>query len=109
MSLLCRLYDVTGGSVLIDGVDVRDCDTEELWSALGLVPQRGYLFSGTVAENLRYGRADASETQMWAALRAAAAEDFVRAHPDGLDMHASPRAASTSPEDSASSWRSPAR
>ena len=55
MSLICRLYDVTAGAVLIDGVDVRDYDTERLWSAIGLVPQRGYLFSGTVADNLRYG------------------------------------------------------
>lgn len=86
MALICRLYDVTAGSVLVDGVDVRDYDTEDLWSALGLVPQRGYLFSGTVADNLRFGRRDASEEQMWAALRAAAAEDFVRADPDGLNM-----------------------
>jgi ATP-binding cassette subfamily B multidrug efflux pump len=86
ISLICRLYDVTDGAVLVDGVDVRDYDTEMLWSTLGLVPQRGYLFSGTVADNLRYGKADASEDDMWSALRVAAAEDFVRAHPDGLDM-----------------------
>jgi ATP-binding cassette, subfamily B, multidrug efflux pump len=86
ISLICRLYDVTGGSVLIDGSDVRDYDTEQLWSAIGLVPQRGYLFSGTVADNLRYGKADATEEEMWEALRVAAADDFVRAHPDGLSM-----------------------
>jgi ABC-type multidrug transport system fused ATPase/permease subunit len=86
VALICRLYDVTAGSVRLDGVDVRDYATENLWSALGLVPQRGYLFSGTVADNLRYGKADATEEQMWAALRTAAADDFVRAHPDGLDM-----------------------
>ena len=86
ISLICRLYDVTGGAVRVDGIDVRDYDTEELWSALGLVPQRGYLFSGTVAENLRFGKADAGEDEMWAALRVAAADDFVRAHPDGLGM-----------------------
>jgi len=86
ISLICRLYDVTGGAVRVDGIDVRDYDTEELWSALGLVPQRGYLFSGTVAENLRFGKADADEDEMWAALRVAAADDFVRAHPDGLEM-----------------------
>jgi ATP-binding cassette, subfamily B, multidrug efflux pump len=86
ISLICRLYDVTGGSVLIDGSDVRDYDTEQLWSAIGLVPQRGYLFSGTVADNLRYGKADATEAQMWDALRVAAADDFVRAHADGLAM-----------------------
>ncbi len=85
-SLICRLYDVTAGSVLVDGVDVRDYDTEQLWSAIGLVPQRGYLFSGTVAENLRYGKADATDEEMWEALRVAAADDFVRAHDDGLNM-----------------------
>jgi len=77
---------ILAGAVRVDGIDVRDYDTEELWSALGLVPQRGYLFSGTVAENLRFGKADADEDEMWAALRVAAADDFVRAHPDGLEM-----------------------
>jgi ABC-type multidrug transport system fused ATPase/permease subunit len=86
IALMCRLYDVTDGSVRVDGIDVRDYDTEVLWSTLGLVPQRGYLFSGTVADNLRYGKADASEDDMWSALRVAAADDFVRAHPDGLGM-----------------------
>jgi ATP-binding cassette subfamily B protein len=86
VSLICRLYDVTGGSVRMDGVDVRDYDTEHLWSAIGLVPQRGYLFSGTVADNLRYGKANATDEEMWDALRVAAADDFVRAHPDGLSM-----------------------
>jgi len=86
VALMCRLYDVTAGSVRLDGIDVRDYATEDLWSSLGLVPQRGYLFSGTVAENLRFGRADADEEQMWDALRMAAAEDFVRSHPDGLGM-----------------------
>ena len=56
VSLICRMYDVTAGAVLVDGVDVRDYHTERLWSAIGLVPQRGYLFSGTVADNLRYGQ-----------------------------------------------------
>ncbi|WP_102143752.1 ABC transporter ATP-binding protein [Mycobacterium hubeiense] len=86
VSLICRLYDVTAGSVLIDGVDVRDYDTEQLWTAIGLVPQRGYLFSGTVADNLRYGKADATDDEMWEALRVAAADDFVRLHADGLQM-----------------------
>jgi ATP-binding cassette subfamily B protein len=86
VSLICRLYDATGGTVLIDGVDVRDYDTGRLWSAMGLVPQRGYLFSGTVADNLRYGKSDASDDEMWEALRVAAAEDFVRGHDDGLQM-----------------------
>jgi ATP-binding cassette subfamily B protein len=86
IALICRLYDATGGSVRVDGVDVRDWDVERLWSAIGLVPQRGYLFSGTVADNLRYGKADATDAEMWAALEVAAADDFVRAHPDGLEM-----------------------
>jgi ATP-binding cassette, subfamily B, multidrug efflux pump len=86
MSLICRLYDVTAGAVLIDGVDVRDYDTERLWSAIGLVPQRGYLFSGTVADNLRYGKADATDEEMREALRVAAADGFVFAHDDGLQM-----------------------
>ncbi|WP_068176764.1 ABC transporter ATP-binding protein [Mycobacterium sp. UM_CSW] len=86
ISLACRLYDVTSGSVCLDEVDVRDYDTEVLWSTLGLVPQRSYLFSGTVADNLRYGKADATEKEMWHALRVACAEDFVRAHPEGLQM-----------------------
>ncbi|TFV57492.1 ABC transporter ATP-binding protein [Mycobacterium sp. PS03-16] len=86
VALICRLYDVTSGAVHIDGVDVRDYDIERLWAAIGLVPQRGYLFSGTVADNLRYGKPDATDEEMWAALRVAAAEDFVRAHPDGLGM-----------------------
>lgn len=84
VSLICRLYDVTAGAVLLDGIDVRDYHTERLWSAIGLVPQRGHLFSGTVADNLGYGKAEATEEEMWEALRVAAAEDFVRAH--GLHM-----------------------
>ncbi|MEB4210213.1 ABC transporter ATP-binding protein [Mycobacterium sp. 94-17] len=89
VSLICRLYDVTGGIVSVDGIDVRDYRTERLWSAIGLVPQRGYLFSGTVADNLRYGAAPhqtVTDEQMWDALRVAAADDFVRAHDDGLHM-----------------------
>ncbi|WP_275572579.1 ABC transporter ATP-binding protein [Mycolicibacterium vanbaalenii] len=86
VSLVCRLFDVTGGAVSVDGIDVRDWDIERLWGAIGLVPQRGYLFAGTVADNLRYGRSDASDEQMWEALRVACADDFVRAHPEGLSM-----------------------
>jgi ATP-binding cassette subfamily B multidrug efflux pump len=86
VSLICRMYDVTSGSVRVDDIDVRDYDTEQLWSAIGLVPQRGYLFSGTVAENLRYGKADATDDEMWEALRVASADGFVRANADGLDM-----------------------
>ncbi|MEZ0383746.1 ABC transporter ATP-binding protein [Mycobacterium sp. pW045] len=89
VSLICRLRDVTEGAVLIDGVDVRDRDPEQLWSGIGLVPQRGYLFSGTVADNLRYGApagTSVSDEQLWKALRVAAADDFVAAHRDGLAM-----------------------
>jgi ATP-binding cassette subfamily B multidrug efflux pump len=86
VALICRLYDATGGTIEVGGVDVRDRDVDELWSTIGLVPQRGYLFSGTVAENLHYGKADATEDEMWDALRIAAADDFVRAHADGLQM-----------------------
>jgi ATP-binding cassette subfamily B protein len=89
VSLICRLRDVTGGAVLIDGVDVRDYHPERLWSAIGLVPQRGYLFSGTVADNLRYGAPPGeavTDEQMWEALRVAAADGFVAAHDDGLAM-----------------------
>jgi ATP-binding cassette subfamily B protein len=71
--------------VRVDDVDVRDYDTEQLWSAIGLVPQRGYLFSGTVADNLRYGKADATDDELWAALRVAQAETFVRELAEGLD------------------------
>lgn len=86
ISLICRLYDVSDGTVLVNGVDVRDYRTERLWSVIGLVPQRTYIFSGTVADNLRYGKADATEAEMREALRVAAADDFVRAHDDGLQM-----------------------
>ena len=86
ISLICRLFDVTGGSVAVDGIDVRDYDVEALWSTIGLVPQRGYLFSGSVAENLRFGKADATDDEMWEALRVASADAFVSAHPEGLEM-----------------------
>jgi ATP-binding cassette, subfamily B, multidrug efflux pump len=89
VSVICRLYDVTAGAVLVDDVDVRDYHTERLWAAFGLVPQRGYLFSGTVADNLRYGAAPGqviTDAQMWEALRVAAADGFVQAHHDRLHM-----------------------
>lgn len=85
LGLVPRLHDATGGQVLVGGVDVRDADPEDLWSHLGLVPQRPYLFTGTVASNLRYGDPRASDDDLWAALRIAQAEDFVRAMPGGLD------------------------
>jgi ATP-binding cassette subfamily B multidrug efflux pump len=81
VNLLPRLFDVTDGAVLVDGVDVRDLEPEELWSRIGLVPQRAYLFSGTVATNLRYGNPAATDEQLWAALETAQAADFVREMP----------------------------
>ena len=84
-SLVARLFDATEGSVLVNGVDVRELATDALWQRIGLVPQRPYLFSGTVASNLRYGKPDASDDELWEALTVAQAADFVRAMPDGLD------------------------
>jgi ATP-binding cassette subfamily B multidrug efflux pump len=83
--LIPRLFDATSGTVMIDGVDVRDLDTDVLWSCTGLVPQKPYLFSGTVASNLRYGKPDATEEEMWEALEVAQAADFVHRMPGGLD------------------------
>ncbi len=85
INLLPRLFDVTGGSVLVDGVDVRDLDPDLLWSLIGLVPQKPYLFSGTVASNLRYGKPDATDEELWDALEIAQAKDFVAEMEDGLD------------------------
>ena len=85
LELIPRLFDATAGTVSVDGVDVRDLDPDVLWSRIGLVPQQGYLFSGTVASNLAFGRPDATEEEMWAALDIAQARDFVAAMPDGLD------------------------
>jgi ATP-binding cassette, subfamily B, multidrug efflux pump len=85
LGLVPRLFDATAGSVRVDGVDVRDLDPEYLWSRVGIVPQKPYLFSGTVASNLRYGNPDATDAELWAALEVAQAADFVRAMPAGLD------------------------
>jgi len=85
MNLIPRLFDATQGRVLVDGVDVREIDPDTLWDKIGLVPQTVYLFSGTVASNLRYGKPDATEAEMWEALEIAQARDFVEAMPDGLD------------------------
>ncbi len=87
VNLIPRLFDATSGSVLVDGVDVRQIDPDVLSQLVGLVPQRSYLFSGTVASNLQYGRPDATEDEMWEALRVAQAEDFVRNMPGGLNAH----------------------
>jgi ATP-binding cassette subfamily B multidrug efflux pump len=84
LSLIPRLMDVTGGSVLVDGVDVRQLDPELLWGRLGYVPQKSYLFSGTLASTLRYGDPDATDEQLWDALEVAQARDFVEKLPEGL-------------------------
>ena len=85
LTLIPRLIDTTVGTVLVDGVDVRDLDGDTLWSKIGLVPQQAYLFSGTVASNLKYGKPDATEEEMWAALEIAQARDFVAAMEGGLE------------------------
>ena len=85
VNLLPRLFDVTNGAALVDGVDVREVDPELLWSRIGLIPQRPYLFSGTVASNLRYGKPDATDEELWNALEIAQAKDFVSAMPEQLD------------------------
>src|SRR5699024_10375131 len=84
LGLVPRLFDATRGSVRVSGVDVRELDAETLWAQLGLVPQKAYLFSGTVASNLRYGNPDATDEELWEALRIAQADDFVRAKSEGL-------------------------
>ena len=85
IGLIPRLFDVTGGAVLLDGTDVRELDPATLSAAVGLVPQQPYLFSGTVASNLRYGNPDATDDELWQALQTAQASNFVRQMPGGLD------------------------
>jgi len=85
LNLVARLVDVTEGAVLVGGVDVRQLDPQVLWTRIGLVPQKPYLFSGTVASNLRYGKPDATDEELWKALQVAQAADFVAAMPGGLN------------------------
>ncbi|MEP7022006.1 MAG: ABC transporter ATP-binding protein [Pseudonocardiales bacterium] len=85
LNLVPRLMDVTGGQVLVDGVDVRRLDRTLLSQAVAFVPQRPYLFSGTVASNLRYGKPEATDAELWHALETAQARSFVERMPDGLD------------------------
>jgi ATP-binding cassette subfamily B protein len=85
LNLIPRLVDCTAGAVIVDGVDVRDLDPELLWNTIGLVPQKAYLFSGTVRSNLQFGKPDATDEEMWEALEVAQARDFVEAMPRGLD------------------------
>jgi ATP-binding cassette subfamily B protein len=85
VNLLPRFYDITGGSVMVDGVDVRAMDRADLWSRIGLVPQRAFLFGGTVASNLRFGDADAPDDDLWRALEIAQGREFVEEMPEGLE------------------------
>jgi ATP-binding cassette subfamily B protein len=85
LNLVPRLFDATSGEVLVAGHDVRDIEPEVLWAQVGLVPQKPYLFSGTVASNLRYADPAATDEELWAALEVAQGADFVRAMPAGLD------------------------
>jgi len=85
VSLIPRLFDVTGGSVKVAGVDVREADLDELWKGIGLVPQRAFLFTGTVASNLRFGREEATDDEIWHALEIAQGRDFVEQMEGGLD------------------------
>ena len=85
LNLIPRLFDATGGSVRIDGVDIRRLDTESLWSMIGLIPQRAFLFTGTIRSNLQHGKPDATDEEIWEALEIAQARDFVAELPEGLD------------------------
>jgi ATP-binding cassette subfamily B multidrug efflux pump len=85
LSLVPRMFDATAGAVCVDGVDVRELDFDVLWDRIGVVPQRPYLFSGTVASNLRYGKPDATDDELWRCLDIAQAREFVEAMPGGLD------------------------
>ncbi|MBT2505036.1 ABC transporter ATP-binding protein [Streptomyces sp. ISL-98] len=85
LGLVPRLFDATGGEVRVGGVDVRELDPEVLSRTVGLVPQKPYLFSGTIASNLRYGNPDATDEELWQALETAQVKGFVEALPEGLD------------------------
>ncbi|MFC4529292.1 ABC transporter ATP-binding protein [Sphaerisporangium dianthi] len=85
VSLVPRLFDATSGAVTVDGVDVRELEPQMLWTRIGLVPQKPYLFTGTVASNLRYGNPAATDEDLWDALEVAQARDFVEAMPEGLE------------------------
>lgn len=84
LNLIPRLYDVSDGSVMLDGVDIRRIPREHLWAQLGLVPQKAFLFTGTVADTVRFGTPQATDEDVWHALEVAQAADFVRELPDGL-------------------------
>jgi ATP-binding cassette subfamily B multidrug efflux pump len=85
INLIPRLYDATSGTVLVDGVDVRQFDRQDLWKRIGMIPQKAYLFGGTIASNLRYGDQQAADDALWKALEIAQGRDFVEALDDGLE------------------------
>jgi ATP-binding cassette, subfamily B, multidrug efflux pump len=85
INLIPRFYDVTGGSVVVDGVDVREMALQDLWHRIGLVPQKAFLFSGSVADNLRYGDGEASDAELWHFLETAQGTDFVNEMPEGIE------------------------
>jgi ATP-binding cassette subfamily B protein len=85
VNLIPRFYDATKGTVLVDGVDVRAMHREDVWARIGMIPQKAFLFAGTVASNLRFGKADATEEELWRALDIAQGRDFVAAMDGGLD------------------------
>jgi len=85
INLIPRFYDVTGGSVLIDGVDIRDINRDSLWSKIGFIPQKAFLFTGSVSSNLRFGKQNATEDELWHALAVAQGKEFVSEMPEGLD------------------------
>lgn len=87
LRLATRMYDVTDGQVLVDGRDIRDYDPQALLADYGMVPQTAVLFSGTLRQNMRYGKDDATDEEIWQALEIAQAADFVRDIPEGLDAH----------------------
>jgi ATP-binding cassette subfamily B protein len=96
ISLIPRFYEVTGGSVLVDGVDVRDLAQQDLWSRIGLVPQKSFLFSGSVADNLRHGDSEAADEQLWRYLEIAQGREFVEAMPEQLEAPVSQGGANVS-------------
>lgn len=89
INLIPRLIDVSAGQVLVGGTDIRELDIDSLRSEIGLIPQKPYLFSGTIGSNLRYGKSDATDAELWEALEIAQGADFVRKMPDGLETEVS--------------------
>ena len=96
ISLIPRFYEATGGAVLVDGVDVRELSQQDLWRRIGLVPQKSFLFNGTVADNLRHGDDEAAEERLWHYLEIAQGRDFVEEMPEGLETHVAQGGASVS-------------